>query len=81
MSEIEMLRLQNEHLKKALQDTLWMASEYVKKSDRLFSPYQLNRAIDVAIRSRIPLRNTCYINDKLLGKWDSRLGRFISQSY
>lgn len=78
MSEIEMLRIQNAHLKKALQDTLWMALEYSKNSERLFSPYQLNRAIDVAVRSRIPLRNICYVNDKLLGRWDPRQGRFVS---
>jgi hypothetical protein len=74
MSELELLRMENRNLKKALKDTLWMSAEYAEKSG-IFAPYIVNRAIDTAKRFNIQIK-PYYARDALLGSWDPKIGYF-----
>lgn len=74
MSEIQLLRIQNKQLKKALKETLWMAAEYAKTS-KIFAPYIVNGAIDVALASGVQMK-PCYVKDVILGDWNPEIGYF-----
>ena len=76
---MDSLRIENRQLKNALKDVLWMAAEFASK-EKVFAPYIVNQAIDVARRYRIPL-NQGYVRDRYLGHWNPRLGYFDYREY